>query len=147
MKIIVDTNILVSTLIKSNGVVGNILLQKLQEHDKYSCYFLYVEVFDKKEKIKKASKLSDDELLNLLYTVIKEIDFINEDQIAKESWIKAKALTEDIDVKDVSFVALALHIDAYLWTGDKSLYNGLKTKGFDKVVLTDDLKKLLTERD
>ena len=37
-------------------------------------------------------------------------------------------------------VALALYLDAYLWTGDKILYNGLKTKGFKKVISTQELK-------
>ena len=75
--------------------------------------------------------------------VLKNIQFINENQISKSSWREARELTKDIDVKDVSFVALTIEIGAKLWTGDKKLYKGLRKKGFMDVVNLEDLKKLL----
>ena len=143
MKFVVDTNILISTLMKSDGVVGGILLRDLREFEKLSCYYLYVEIFSKKEKILKISKLEEKDLLELLYLVIKQVNFINEAQISDENWQKAQDLTHDIDVKDISFVALTLETDAYLWTGDKILYEGLKAKGFEKVVSTTELLKMI----
>lgn len=143
MKLVIDTNIIISTLMKSDGVVGGILLRDLQNVEKLSCYFLYVEVFSKKEKILKVSKLEEKDLLELLYLVIKQVNFINEAQISDENWQTAQDLTQDIDVKDVSFVALSLETDAYLWTGDKILYEGLRAKGFDKVLSTADLLNML----
>jgi predicted nucleic acid-binding protein len=47
-------------------------------------------------------------------------------------WQQANELTVDIDPFDIPFVALSIYLDAYLWTGDKSLYNGLQGKGFNK---------------
>jgi len=41
-------------------------------------------------------------------------------------------LCRDIDINDAPFVALALELEAVLWTGDKTLKNGLKDKGFDR---------------
>jgi predicted nucleic acid-binding protein len=139
MKLVLDTNILISTLMKSDGVVGGILLRDLQDVEKLSCYFLYVEIFSKKDKILKISKLDEKDLLELLYLVIKQVNFINENQISDDNWRRAQDLTNDIDVKDISFVALSLETDAYLWTGDKILYAGLKAKGFEKVLNTSDL--------
>ncbi len=146
MKIVVDTNILISTLVKSDGAIGQLLIQELDKYEVLSCYYLYIEIFDKKEKIKKYSKLLEVELLDLLYIVLKKVNFINENQISAESWEKAKQLIDGIDVKDISFVALAIQIDAYLWTGDKPIYYGLKKKGFDKVISTDDLRELLQSK-
>jgi len=143
MKIIIDTNILISTIMSSGGGVGTFLLKDLREIEKYSCYYLYIEVFDKKEKIIRYSKISEKEVLELLYLVLKNIQFINENQISKASWEEARELTKDIDVKDISFVALTIEIGAKLWTGDKKLYKGLKRKGFMDVVNLEDLKKLL----
>ena len=143
MKFVIDTNILMSTLMKSDGVVGGVLLRDLREFEKLSCYYLYVEIFSKKEKILKISKLEENDLLELLYLVIKQVNFINEAQISDENWQKARDLTHDIDVKDISFVALTLETEAYLWTGDKVLYEGLKTKGFEKLVSTAELLKML----
>ena len=143
MKLVIDTNILISTLMKSDGVVGSVLLRDLQHIEKMSCYYLYVEIFSKKDKILKISKLAEKDLLDLLYLVIKQVNFINEAQISDESWLKAQALTQDIDVKDISFVALSLETNAYLWTGDKILYNGLKAQGFDKVISTTELIEMI----
>ena len=127
----------------SGGVTGTFLLKDLREIEKFSCYYLYIEIFDKKEKIIKYSKLPEKEVLELLYLVLKNIQFINENQISKSSWREAKELTKDIDVKDISFVALTIEIGAKLWTGDKKLYKGLRKKGFMDVVNLEDLKKLL----
>ncbi len=143
MKIVVDTNILISTLITPNGVVGSLLIQELAEFELFSCYYLYVELFDKKDKIRKASKLSEKDLLELLYLIIKRINFVNESYLSQSSWQKAKELTQGVDVNDISHVALALHSQAKLWTGDKPLYQGLKSKGFHDVMNTDDLRAML----
>ncbi len=143
MKIIIDTNILISTLMSSNGTVGTFLLKDLQGQEKLSCYMLYVEIFDKKDKILKYSKIGEKELLELLYLVLKRIDFINESQISKANWTKATELTKDIDIKDISFVALTLETDGILLTGDKKLYKGLKRKGFERVVTVGELREIL----
>ncbi len=143
MKLVIDTNIVISALMKSDGIIGGILLKELQDVEKLSCYYLYIEVFSKKDKILKISKLEENDLLELLYFVIKHINFVNEAQISDENWKKARILTQDIDVKDISFVALSLETDAYFWTGDKVLHEGLKAKGFEKVVSTTDLLKMV----
>ncbi len=65
--------------------IGTFLLKELNEHEKLSCYMLYVELFDKKEKIVRYSKIPESELLELLYLVLKKIQFINEYQISQVS--------------------------------------------------------------
>lgn len=145
MKIVIDTNILISTLMSSDGVIGTFLLKDLREIEKYSCYYLYIEIFDKKDKIVKYSSLSEKEVLELLYLVLKKIQFINEHQITESSWEEARELTKDVDIKDVSFVALTIEIGAKLWTGDKKLYKGLRKKGFMDVVNLEDLRQLIKE--
>lgn len=126
----------------SNGVIGTFLLKDLQDHEKYSCYMLYVELFEKKEKILKYTKIPEGEFLELLYIVLKRIDFINENQISKESWDQAIDLTKDIDIIYISFVALAIEMKGILWTGDKKLHQGLKEKGFERVANLEELRKL-----
>jgi len=46
--------------------------------------------------------------------------------------MEARRLCRDVDLKDTPFVALALHLDGPLWTGDHLLKAGLKAKGFDR---------------
>ena len=72
---------------------------------------------------------------------------MNEQQIADSIWQEERKLTAGIDVKDVSFVALSLQTDAYLWTGDKPLHDGLIKRGFTKVVNTEELLLLLQHID
>jgi len=69
------------------------------------------------------------------YTISLEI-------IPQEIWQESEYLTFDIDLDDTPFVALSIFLNAYLWTGDKALYYGLINKGFDKVLLTSELKSL-----
>jgi len=145
VKIIIDTNILISTLMNLDSRIGTFLLKELNEHEKLSCYMLYVELFDKKEKIVRYSKIPESELLELLYLVLKKIQFINEYQISQVSWNKALELTEGIDVKDVSFVALTIESNGILWTGDKKLHTGLKAKGFTSVCLLEELQEKLNK--
>jgi len=145
MKIIIDTNILISTLMRSNGTVGTFLLKSLQGYEMLSPYTLYVELFDKKEKILRFTKIPEIEFLELLYIVLKRIDFINEHQISEESWRLATDLTNGIDEKDTSFVALTIETGGILWTGDKKLFKGLQQKGFDRVVNLDQLKDMVLD--
>lgn len=61
--------------------------------------------------------------------------FHNHSQIQQDSMA-------DIDVDDVDFVALQSFIGGKLWTGDKPLYKGLKSKGFEHVITTSELLEL-----
>ena len=67
------------------------------------------------------------ELENLSY---KEISAIAGIPIG--TWLEARRLCHDVDPKDTPFVALALHVDGRLWTGDEELKAGLRRKGFNR---------------
>ena len=53
---------------------------------------------------------------------------------------------EAIDIDDAPFIALAENLNASLRTGDKVLYNGLKTRHYKKIVSTKDLQRLLFQK-
>ncbi len=63
------------------------------------------------------------------------------------SFKKAYNLCKDIDEKDTAYVALTIELDTEFVTNDKELYNGLKSKGFAKVVLLDDFIRSLQNRE
>jgi len=52
---------------------------------------------------------------------------------------EAKEWVKDVDFDDFAFVAVANHLDAWLWTGDKELITGLQLKGYHRIVSTADL--------
>ncbi len=143
MEIVIDSNILFSALLKADGQLAEIILNPAFQLNKYTCYFLYIEIFKYKERILRFSKLDEDDLLEVLYRMIRKIQFVNEDVITDEIWVEAQRLTDSIDPKDTPFVALALSLKATLWTGDRKLLDGLQANGFDHVIDTATLLKRL----
>lgn len=71
-------------------------------------------------------------MFECLNKILENIQFVRGKVISKENRLTAFNLCKDIDEKDTPFIALAIEIDAYVWTGDKKLKEGLKKKGFTK---------------
>ena len=142
MKIVVDTNVVFSALINSNGTIPEIIIASFGRFRFYTSKFLFEELENHKLKLQKASKLTEKEINKAKTELFKYINTISLEIIPKEIWLEAEFLTFDIDPDDISFVALSIFLDAHLWTGDKVLYNGLIRKGFDKVILTSELDKI-----
>jgi len=130
MKVIVDTNIIFSALLKKNSFFGELLLR--DSVDYVIPKFAYIELFKYKKKIAKLSRLSEDELLEVLYRLLKNIDIFDEEMITTNTLREAYELVKDVDEKDMIFTALAIEVDGYLWTADERLKNGLIRKGFNR---------------
>ncbi len=126
--IIVDTNIIFSALLKSNSSFTLLLL--LSEYQFFVCEQMFVEIFKYKEKIVKASNLSEDEIIEAYKILIKRLQLYKEDLISLSNLQNAYQLCQDIDENDVPHVALSLELNGLLWTGDKKLKQGLLNKGF-----------------
>ena len=136
MKVIVDSNIIFSALLSKDNTSRMILFSPNIEFS--SCNFMMVEILKNKEKIVRISKLSEDEILVLLAKILNRINFVNEEIIPKTIFRATYDLCNDIDEDDTPFVALTVFLDGYLLTGDKKLIEGLKSKGFERVLsLTD----------
>jgi predicted nucleic acid-binding protein len=134
-KVIVDTNIIFKALRSRHSQIRNLL-----HHSGYSFFapnFIVVEIFKHKERIVRASKVTEDEVLELLEKVLQNIKFVNEEFIGTGNLIHAHKLCSDIDEKDTLFVALTLELEGSLWTEDRELKNGLKRKGFDQFFKTE----------
>lgn len=93
------------------------------------------------ERLKKISTLTDFELQTAYEKMLTKLTFINEELIPQTDWEKAEELLKEIDLDDTDFVALTRFLKGILWTGDKPLYNGLKSKRFRTVFNTQDLIK------
>jgi len=77
--------------------------------------------------------------------IIKNSTFINEGLIPKKIISSVEKLLKDIDLADVPFVALTKDLNGKLWTGDKMLIDGLKSKKFNSFISTLELSVLLDE--
>ena len=139
MKVVVDTNIVFSAILNSQSWIGQILLYSDKSVKFYSPRFLQLEIQNHFQKIKSHTKLPDSEIHELLDSLYTKIHFISDELIPKQTLLIADELTRDIDFDDVMFVALAIHFNCKLWTGDKALISGLKQKGFKKFISTKEL--------
>lgn len=84
------------------------------------------------------------ETMHIIMTeVYQRIHFINDALIPFEHYHTALPLVRNIDMNDIAFVALNEYLDELLWTGDMQLYNGLKAKGYDKVLNFEEVKAYL----
>ena len=140
-KIVVDSNIIFSTLLNSNGTIGDLIFNSDHVFEFYSCDYMRYEIRKHWSKLIKISKLPDEQLQNGYEKVLTKITFINEAVISSATWLKAEQTVKDIDLDDVDFVALTTFLKGCLWTGDKELYNGLKEKRFRCVYNTADVYK------
>ena len=127
--VIVDTNIIFSALVNKNSKISSFLLSPT--HPLVMPKYGFVELFKHKEKISKASKHSSDEILEMLYELIRRIDFFDENSISVHALQKSWSLVKDVDPKDMLFVALTIEMNGLLWTGDVKLRSSLKSKNFD----------------
>lgn len=141
-KIIVDTNIIFSCLLNSQGTIGDLIFNSESVFEFYSNNYMRFEIRKHWNKLKKISKLTDFELETAYDKLLINLTFINEELILQNDWEKAEALIADKDFDDIDFVALARYLKGSLWTGDKHLYDGLKAKRFRTVYNTQDMVKL-----
>ncbi len=133
MKIVLDTNILFSILIKPTGKTYQ-LFEALSI--KYSLFIgarTLIELLEHHQKILRLSRLPELELLALKQSLLSRLQIIYESSLSSTVVNLAFNLVHDIDVDDVALIASTIHLDAILWSSDKPLKDGLIAKGFTKV--------------
>jgi predicted nucleic acid-binding protein len=128
--VVIDTNILFSALLRRDSQFMRVILGS--DRLFFICESTIVELFKHKERIVEISKLSEEEVIRLFYILLRHVTVSKEDLIDPDVRKKAYELCQDIDETDTPHVALAIHLDALLWTGDKTLKKGLRQRGFDQ---------------
>lgn len=128
--VIVDANIAFKTLAAGRGDLRNPLSPAVPLRF-FAPRFLFVELFKHKDRLIHASRLTEEEVLQALYTLVSRIEFIKEADVPLGTWMEAHRLCRYVDEKDTPYVALALHLEGRLWTEDAALKTGLQARGFD----------------
>jgi len=96
MNIVVDTNIVFSALLNSDSRIGHLLLDSREKFDFFSCKYLQKEIYQHFEKLLKLTKLSDNELYELINIITGKIFFINELLLPVATIKKAKTLVTNL---------------------------------------------------
>ncbi len=114
MKLILDSNIIFSALIK-NSRTRDIILSDLFEL--YAPEYIFKEITKHKELLLKKSKLNGGDFEALLLLLQKHIHLVT-----KEKYYEKMAIAEDIlgniDITDSPFLALALALNCSIWSND-----------------------------
>jgi predicted nucleic acid-binding protein len=146
VKIIVDTNIIFSALLKTQTTFGQIIFNSESIFDFYSPHYLRTEIKKHWDRLKKISKLTDQQVEESYDSLLTKINFINEEIIPQKIWVDSEKIIEEIDADDIDFVALTKYLRGKLWTGDLELWDGLRSKGFKNVLTTSEILKLWTKK-
>jgi len=130
MKVVVDSNIVFSALLKSPNQFCDTIL--LSGDEFYTPKFMFVEIFKHKERIVHQSRLSEEEVLEMLYRLVLNLHFFDEKLISTRNFLRSFQMVKETDRKDLVFVALAFEITGKLWTSDQLLEKALKQNGFEE---------------
>jgi predicted nucleic acid-binding protein len=126
--IVVDTNVIVSILISGNEDILQILSKP--EYRFRSTHILFVELFEHSPRIQDKSRLDPERLAEVLRISLSCVRLVDDAIISISSWVEAMRLCSGVDMDDLSFVALALELQAPLWTRDRRLKSHLIKNGF-----------------
>lgn len=138
-----DANIVFRCVVRSDGRIGDILFRSADRFDFFAPSVLSEELERHRIKLRKMARMSEIELTTVLTALMRNITLIQEPLWTRSSLRKAEKLLADVDVFDVPYLALAFDLDCPLWTGDKKLIQGLRTRKCDQVVSTEDLLSFL----
>lgn len=138
MRIILDTNVLISALIKDSFSRAIILLsgeefyypeQSMREINKY------------KSLILEKSGLSEEDFRLVLEKLLEKIVLIKEEEI-KPFLKEAREIMEEIDPKDVIFIASALaYPDSLIWSDDAHFGRQNKARVWKTKDIIEDINK------
>lgn len=135
MILIVDTNIIVSGLLKK-GITRRLLVHP--DLKLFTPEFTLIEIDNNKKELQNKSELGREEFSILLEGIISRIAVVPMSDF-KEKWSDAYKIMAPIDVYDTPFIALALSFDNDgIWTNDKDF----EKQDVVKIRKTKDLVKI-----
>ena len=108
LRLVLDTNIIISALISKKSTIRDILLT-----DKITfCLpeLVLIELLKHKQLLCKKTGLSQKEVFFTLFYLLNKVEIVKKEAFSK-NLEKAKNIMENIDIKDSEFVALALSIE------------------------------------
>lgn len=146
MRLVVDANIIVSTLLKSDGAVADVLLRPGSGVEFFAPEFIRVETSLHREKFARLTGASVEVVAEVEEVLLAGLNIVQAASIDTAHWERAGQLVAGIDPKDDHYVALALHLKCPLWTGDKKLLKGLQSKGFMQVLTTEQVRSALRRK-
>ena len=131
MRVIVDANIIISTLINTAGKEAVIIPDKNNRIDSVPPDIIYSEVLWKKNKIITVSHHSEIAFEKSMVHLFAAITVLSVDKFHPNILKVAEELTYSIDKKDTQYVAVTIFLEGLLCTGDLKLLRAFKRKNLN----------------
>lgn len=136
MEVVLDTNILISSLLK-NGLTRDLIL--LSPFGMHTVEFSKIEIEKHKEELLLKSKLDEKSFDYLRDFIFRKIDFATVDDIIPFK-DRAIEIMREIDVDDSLFLALAMSLNCPIWSNDEHFKRQSLVKAFTTRELISSLK-------
>lgn len=141
---VLDSNIIFSTILNAGRPIGKFIMTANRDNVKfYAPEYLSVEIERYISKIMQVSEMDELKVRKLLLVIYEKIEFVPDEIIPFQYYAKSIPFVTGSDMDDIVFVALNEYLDStLLWTGDKELYQTLKSRGYSKVVNFSRIKEM-----
>jgi predicted nucleic acid-binding protein len=136
---VIDANVLMSILVSGRSGYRPIL----SFNNFILPDFALIEIEKYKDILRSKTKMSQNQFTEWTYFVFSKLTILPQYVLEQEIVEKSQTLLEKIDLKDITYVALAMQLDLPLLTRDNPLYEGLRKQGFRKVILFEDFLRTL----
>ena len=144
--LVVDTSIIISTIIGGRKV-RYLFLTSARTHNLHSPAEVIEEIRRNKDKIARLKGIREERVEEMLERmVIPRIKIVPLEEY-KDKIHRATRILKDTDPSDAPFIALAIHLNAPLWTGDRGLIALSLQTGEYKALDTRALEMLLEGRE
>ena len=137
MNVVADSNILFAALMSGSSKYLTIF----RKADVYIPDFALSEIAKYENRILEKTK-SKENFRSFTQALFAQITVIPKIAISPESVSQAYDLCRDIDAKDALFVSLSIELSIPLWTNDRKLANGLRSKGYTGLIGSDEMFSL-----
>ncbi len=104
MKIVIDSNIVFSAILNSQGKIAQLIINGSNYFSFFSINLLKKEILNHKHKLLSISGLTETQFESSFSHITSRIKFVDEILISDQDLERATKLTRDIDENDILFV-------------------------------------------
>jgi len=134
MNYIIDFNILFSSMLSGKSFYKTLF----RNNNFYTPDFIFVELQKYESQIIDNTKLELEQLISYSKFLFNHLKVFPNLVITIKSKQYAFDLIKDIDLKDITYLALSIELEIPLITRDEILFNGLRKKRYKNVILFTD---------
>ncbi len=137
MKIVIDSNVLFSALIRDSTTRRLIL-----EYDDIFLFpsYIFEEMEEHKHELIEKSKMDSEDFEKLLQLILKKVHIVPEEALAAHKE-QALEIVKEIDLDDALFIACAMaYPESVIWSDDKKLKKQNNVKILSTAEIVDILK-------